>query len=381
MSGASSKASCCCRSATRVGDLVGREPRHALGAELLDVVRGQRGAVGHRARERGRGRSASPPLRRDVADEAAGEAVARAGRVDDLGQRIGGQGEEALRRRTAPRRTCPAWPRRPAGPSSAAPRAAARRSSALPVSCSSSSSLRIRQSTERIVLIERVARDVDPQVHRVHRDEARAAALLAHARAAARAGCWPGRARRSPARRLRELGLEVGEDVEVGVVRDALVEVVAVLAGPEERLAAGHVLDVVGDGAARLQDVPVLGAPKSSPTGPTARTSSKNDAARLKWVAAPPSMRSRAPNGVLTASKAMDPTTVRLMEALSGRDAASMARVIAATQPTRSAPPGRLHARDPADGVRRPRGARARRAARCPSPATARSSSGSRARG
>ena len=40
--------------------------------------------------------------------------------------------------------------------------------------------------------------------------------------------------------------------------RHALVEVVAVLAGPEEGLAAGHVLDVVGDRAARLQDRPVL---------------------------------------------------------------------------------------------------------------------------
>ncbi len=52
---------------------------------------------------------------------------------------------------------------------------------------------------------------------------------------------------------------------------------------------------------------------KSSPTGPTARISSKNDAARAKCVAAPPSIRSRSPNGVFTASKAMDPTTVTLI--------------------------------------------------------------------
>src|SRR5882724_4266085 len=52
-------------------------------------------------------------------------------------------------------------------------------------------------------------------------------------------------------------------------------------------------------------------APKSSPTGPTGRTSVKKLAAREKWVAAPPSMRSRSPKGVLTASKAIDPTTVR----------------------------------------------------------------------
>src|SRR5436305_1196861 len=54
-------------------------------------------------------------------------------------------------------------------------------------------------------------------------------------------------------------------------------------------------------------------SPKSSPTGPTTRTSVKNDAASEKWTAEPPSMRSRWPNGVCTASKAIDPTTTRLM--------------------------------------------------------------------
>ena len=53
--------------------------------------------------------------------------------------------------------------------------------------------------------------------------------------------------------------------------------------------------------------------PKRSPTGPTTRTSSKNDAASAKWTAEPPSIRSRAPNGVRTASKAIDPTTVTLI--------------------------------------------------------------------
>ena len=55
------------------------------------------------------------------------------------------------------------------------------------------------------------------------------------------------------------------------------------------------------------------GSPKSSPTGPTTRTSLKNDAASEKCTAEPPSMRSRSPNGVRTASKAMDPTTVTAM--------------------------------------------------------------------
>src|SRR3954454_9026331 len=54
-------------------------------------------------------------------------------------------------------------------------------------------------------------------------------------------------------------------------------------------------------------------SPKSSPTGPTTRTSVKNDAASEKWTAEPPSMRSRCPNGVCTASNAIEPTTTRLM--------------------------------------------------------------------
>src|ERR1035437_1582890 len=51
-------------------------------------------------------------------------------------------------------------------------------------------------------------------------------------------------------------------------------------------------------------------SPKSSPTGPTTRTSSKKEAASAKCTAAPPSIRSRSPNGVLTVSYAIDPTTV-----------------------------------------------------------------------
>src|SRR5262245_49970752 len=51
-------------------------------------------------------------------------------------------------------------------------------------------------------------------------------------------------------------------------------------------------------------------SPKSSPTGPTGRTWVKKLEASEKWVAEPPSARSRSPNGVLIASKAIDPTTV-----------------------------------------------------------------------
>ena len=51
-------------------------------------------------------------------------------------------------------------------------------------------------------------------------------------------------------------------------------------------------------------------SPKSSPTTPTTETSVKKLAASEKWVAAPPSTRSRLPNGVSSESKATDPTTV-----------------------------------------------------------------------
>src|SRR5215210_2575663 len=61
--------------------------------------------------------------------------------------------------------------------------------------------------------------------------------------------------------------------------------------------------------------------PKSSPTGPTTRTSVKKLAASEKWTAEPPSIRSRSPKGDLTASKAIDPTTHRLMAAAQASEA------------------------------------------------------------
>src|SRR3954449_10156137 len=67
-------------------------------------------------------------------------------------------------------------------------------------------------------------------------------------------------------------------------------------------------------------------APKSSPTGPTTRTSVKKLAASEKCTAEPPSMRSRSPNGVLTASNAIDPTTTRVIDARRVRYAAHARR-------------------------------------------------------
>ena len=70
------------------------------------------------------------------------------------------------------------------------------------------------------------------------------------------------------ARGLRELRLEVLEDVEVGLQRVADVDVALVAAGPEERLAAGDVLDVVGDRPRARAARAYSASPKSSPTGP-----------------------------------------------------------------------------------------------------------------
>src|SRR4051795_474250 len=68
-------------------------------------------------------------------------------------------------------------------------------------------------------------------------------------------------------------------------------------------------------------------SPKSSPTGPTTRVSSKNDDASEKCTAEPPSSRSRRPVWVSTASKAMDPTTVSDMRAMTVACARAMRAV------------------------------------------------------
>ena len=138
------------------------------------------------------------------------------------------------------------------GPSSSALRAARTRFGSS-VSCLSSESLSTRQSTSAIVSQQRLVRDVDPEVHRVHRDEPRGRALLAHV--ALQVGLDVAQEQHlGVARGGRELRLEVLEDVEVRLQRVALVDVAVVAAGPEERLAAGHVLDVVGQHPAVVQD-------------------------------------------------------------------------------------------------------------------------------
>ena len=229
------------------------------------------------------------------------------------------------------------------------------------VSCLSSASLRTRQSTSRDRRQQRLVRDVDPQVHRVHRDEARGRALLAHL--ALQLGLDVGEEDDlGRARGVRELRLEVLEHVEVGLERVALVDVAVVAPGPEEGLARRGTCSTSSVITPRAWRIAYSASPKSSPTGPTMRVSASCDEAIEKCTAAPPSRRSRLPAGVSTASKAMDPTTVSVMAA---REASAGRHY------------GPAHARDPDHRVGRARGARA---GRRPAGARARRPPGARAR-
>src|SRR5664280_3207911 len=77
------------------GDLRLRQALHALGAELLDVERREHRSVGHCAAQQSVGKAVLQ-VGGDEADEAAGERVAGAGRVDHGLQRIRRQREEAV---------------------------------------------------------------------------------------------------------------------------------------------------------------------------------------------------------------------------------------------------------------------------------------------
>ncbi len=204
---------------------------------------------------------------------------------------------------------------------------------------------------------QRLAGGVDPQVHRVQRDEAGALALLAHAQL--QIGLDVREEQHvALARGLGELGLELGEDPQLGVVGVGGVEVVVVVPAPEERLAAGDAARRRGCARRAGRERSSRRSPQSSPTGPTTCTSAKKEEASEKCTAVPPSMRSRSPNGVLTESNAMEPTTVMDMARPYPRRGTldSLAAVAGdCTLPT--------DARDPDERVRRTRGAGARRAA------------------
>src|SRR4051794_12174932 len=68
----------------------------------------------------------------------------------------------------------------------------------------------------------------------------------------------------------------------------------------------------------RACSTPNSASPKSSPTGPTTDVSAKKDDASEKCTAEPPSIRSRLPACVSTASNAMEPTTVTVAMGAAG---------------------------------------------------------------
>ena len=88
------------------------------------------------------------------------------------------------------------------------------------------------------------------------------------------------------------------------------------MAAPEERLAAGDALDVVGVDPALGEHRELLVAEVVADRADHP-TSVKKLAASAKCTAEPPSIRSRSPNGVRTLSNAIEPTTVRATAAAS----------------------------------------------------------------
>ena len=147
------------------------------------------------------------------------------------------------------------------------------------------------------------------------------------------------------------------EDVEVGLQRVADVDVALVAAGPEERLAARDVLDVVGD--RRRGRAGRRTRPRRSRRRPGRRRGSRRGTTRPARSAR---RRRRAggracPVGVSTASKAMDPTTVS--DHAAQQRASSVSR--ASCAPSASDQFGRAGG---ARARRRRAGARAGRAAR-----------------
>ena len=193
--------------------------------------------------------------------------------------------------------------------------------------------------------LERLAGDVDPQVHRVHRDEPGGPALLADGELEVGLDVREEQ-HVARARRVGQLRLEVLEDVEVGRDRLARVEVVAVLAAPEEGLAARDALDVVGHGAARAEDVHrLLVEVVAHGTDDPHLVEERRGEGEVGGGAAehPFAISERSPDGVIG----------------EGSDDGDAHR---GRQGTGSGPVGSgRHARDPGHGVRRPRGAPPRR--------------------
>jgi hypothetical protein len=93
------------------------------------------------------------------------------------------------------------------------------------------------------------AKILDPEIHGVAAGEAQPVHLRAHACAAARVGCCPGTST-DHACNCRDFGAEIGENVEIGDQRFAIVHVVGILACPEKRFSRNALetfqIDVLG---------------------------------------------------------------------------------------------------------------------------------------
>ena len=224
-----------------LGDLLAGQSRDPLDAEFLDIEGRQRRAVRHRAAQQVVLQRAFG-MRRDVTHEAAREAIPRAGRVYDVLEREGGQPEEALvghHRGAVLPLLGDDHARAPFAylPGGSHQVGLTGELAQLGVVEHQAVDLRDR-------LDQRVARGLDPQVHRVERDKPCVRALLSDV--ALEVGLNVGQEEHvRGSRSLRQLRAEVREDVELCVERGPLVQVPAVLASPEERASPRHLLDVI----------------------------------------------------------------------------------------------------------------------------------------
>ena len=236
-------------------DLGAPEAADPIGAEVLDVEGGHGRAHHHRLAKLGvAGLVGAEAV--EEAEEAAGEAVSRPGRVADLGQGEGGHREGVV-----------------AGEQGGAVLAALddhdpRARFHDPVG--GDDQVGFAGQHPQLGVVEQQAVDladhvhqgvaggVDPEVHRVESDEPGAGRLRSHLPLQVRLDVAEEEHLRR-ARLLAQLRDEVGEDVELGVVGVGDVHVVVVVAAPEEGPAAGHLLDPEGGDPVLLEHAELRG--------------------------------------------------------------------------------------------------------------------------
>ena len=245
----------------------------------------------------------------EVAEEAAGEAVAGAGRVAHVVERDAGKGEEAVRGEEGRAVLAllgddGARAELHRGAGGAGQVRLAGQLADLGVVDDQAVDLGDRRQ-------QRVLGGVDPEVHRVQPAEARAVALGADL--ALQVWLDVGEEEGVGGFRLGgELRLELAEDAELGVLGVGDVEVVLVATAPEERLAALDPLDVAGLHAAAFEHLELGGAEVLADRADRAHLGEEAGGEReMDGGAAQHAV--ALPEGVFTESKAIEPTTVRDM--------------------------------------------------------------------